>query len=140
MSNLSPFHIAFPVHDLAAARAFYGDVLGCSEGRSSPDWVDFNLFGHQIVAHLKPEETRQARTNEVDGEDVPVSHFGVVLPWGEWHALADRLRERQIKFVIEPGIRFAGKTGEQATLFILDPSGNALEFKSFRDPGQLFAR
>ncbi len=140
MSNLSPFHIAFPVHDLAAARAFYGDVLGCSEGRSSPDWVDFNLFGHQIVAHLKPEETRQARTNEVDGEDVPVSHFGVVLPWGEWHALADRLRDRQIKFVIEPGIRFAGKTGEQATLFILDPSGNALEFKSFRDPGQLFAR
>jgi extradiol dioxygenase family protein len=140
MSNLSPFHIAFPVHDLAAARAFYGDVLGCSEGRSSPDWVDFNLFGHQIVAHLKPEETRQAQTNEVDGEDVPVSHFGVVLPWGEWHALADRLRERQIKFVIEPGIRFAGKTGEQATLFILDPSGNALEFKSFRDPGQLFAR
>lgn len=140
MSNLSPFHIAFPVHDLAAARAFYGDVLGCSEGRSSPDWVDFNLFGHQIVAHLKPEETRQARTNEVDGEDVPVSHFGVVLPWGEWHALADRLRDRQVKFVIEPGIRFAGKTGEQATLFILDPSGNALEFKSFRDPGQLFAR
>lgn len=140
MSNLSPFHIAFPVHDLAAARAFYGDLLGCSEGRSSPDWVDFNLFGHQIVAHLKPEETRQARTNEVDGEDVPVSHFGVVLPWGEWHVLADRLRDRQVKFVIEPGIRFAGKTGEQATLFILDPSGNALEFKSFRDPGQLFAR
>jgi extradiol dioxygenase family protein len=140
MSNVSPFHIAFPVHDLAAARAFYGDALGCSEGRSSPDWVDFNLFGHQIVAHLKPEETRQARTNEVDGEDVPVSHFGVVLPWGEWHALADRLREKKVPFVIEPGIRFAGKVGEQATLFILDPSGNALEFKSFRDPGQLFAR
>lgn len=140
MTSLSPFHIAFPVHDLAAARAFYGDVLGCSEGRSSPDWVDFNLFGHQIVAHLKPEETRQARTNEVDGEDVPVSHFGVVLPWGEWHALADRLRDRKIAFVIEPGIRFAGKAGEQATLFILDPSGNALEFKSFRDPEQLFAR
>lgn len=140
MTSLSPFHIAFPVHDLAAARAFYGDVLGCSEGRSSSDWVDFNLFGHQIVAHLKPEETRQARTNEVDGKDVPVSHFGVVLPWGEWHALADRLRDRKIGFVIEPGIRFAGKAGEQATLFILDPSGNALEFKSFRDPGQLFAR
>ncbi len=140
MTSLSPFHIAFPVHDLAAARAFYGEVLGCPEGRSSPDWVDFNLFGHQIVAHLKPEETRQARTNPVDGEDVPVSHFGVVLPWGEWHALADRLRAKKIAFVIEPGIRFAGKVGEQATLFILDPSGNALEFKSFRDPGQLFAR
>lgn len=140
MISLSPFHIAFPVHDLAAARAFYGGVLGCAEGRSSPDWVDFNLFGHQIVAHLKPEETRQSRTNEVDGENVPVSHFGVVLPWGEWHALADRLRDEKIAFVIEPGIRFAGKAGEQATLFILDPSGNALEFKSFRDPGQLFAR
>lgn len=140
MSNLSPFHIAFPVHDLAAARAFYGEILGCSEGRSSPDWIDFNLFGHQVVAHLKPEETRRARTNEVDGEDVPVRHFGVVLPWGEWHALADRLRDRKVDFVIEPGIRFAGKVGEQATLFILDPSGNALEFKSFRDPGQLFAR
>jgi len=140
MSNLSPFHIAFPVHDLAAARAFYGGVLGCSEGRSSHDWVDFKLYGHQIVAHLKPEETSRARTNAVDGEDVPVRHFGVVLPWGEWHALAESLRAKKVDFLIEPGIRFAGKTGEQATLFLLDPSGNALEFKSFRDPGQLFAR
>lgn len=140
MSTIAPFHLAFPVHDLAAARAFYGGLLGCAEGRSSPEWVDFDLFGHQIVAHLAPEERGHAATNLVDDEDVPVRHFGVVLPWAEWQALAARLRAADVKFLIEPGIRFAGKVGEQATMFFLDPSGNALEFKSFHDPAQLFAK
>ncbi|MBM3502332.1 MAG: glyoxalase [Alphaproteobacteria bacterium] len=140
MTTVPPFHLAFPVHDLAAARAFYGDLLQCPEGRSSEEWVDFNLFGHQIVAHLAPSEQRAGPTNLVDGEDVPVRHFGVVLAWGDWHRLADRLRKAKIEFVIEPGIRFQGKVGEQATMFFRDPSGNALEFKSFRDPSQLFAR
>ncbi len=136
---LAPFHLAFPVADLAAARAFYGDLLGCREGRSADDWVDFDLYGHQIVAHLAPPE-HDTPMNKVDGRDVPVRHFGVVLPWAEWHALADRLRNEGVTFVIEPGIRFAGKVGEQATMFFCDPSGNALEFKTFRDPEQLFER
>ncbi len=135
-----PFHLAFPVHDLQAARAFYGDLLGCPEGRSSPEWIDFDLYGHQVVAHLAPEACAQADTNAVDGDDVPVRHFGVVLPMPDWHALAERLRAAQVRFVIEPHVRFKGQVGEQATMFFLDPSGNALEFKAFEDPAQLFAK
>jgi len=133
-----PFHLAFPVHDIDAARAFYGGVLGCPEGRSAAHWVDFDLFGHQIVAHLDPSARREAR-NKVDGHDVPVPHFGVVLPMHEWRALADRLTAAGTDFVIPPTVRFAGEPGEQATLFFRDPSGNALEFKSFADPSKLFA-
>lgn len=136
---LSPFHLAIPVHDLAAARRFYGDLFGCSEGRSSVEWVDFDFFGHQLVAHQDPSR-RAVHFNEVDGEDVPVPHFGVVLGWNAWEALAARLRRAGVKFVIEPGIRFRGEAGEQATLFLLDPSGNALEFKAFKDPSKLFAK
>jgi extradiol dioxygenase family protein len=135
-----PFHLAFPVHDLAAARAFYGGLLGCPEGRSSEDWIDFDLYGHQVVAHLAPDETRQAATNAVDGDQVPVRHFGVVLPMVDWQALADRLKAAGLAFVIEPHVRFKGQVGEQATMFFLDPSGNALEFKAFRDIGSLFAK
>lgn len=135
-----PFHLAFPVHDLEAARAFYGELLGCAEGRSSPEWIDFNLYGHQVVAHLAPEETGLATTNAVDGDQVPVRHFGVVLPMGEWEALAQRLRAGGQRFVIEPHIRFKGEVGEQATMFFLDPSGNALEFKAFKDIASLFAK
>ncbi len=136
---LTPFHIAFPVDDLAAARAFYGEVLGCPEGRSSERWIDFDLFGHQIVAHLSDAHVARAH-NPVDGHDVPVPHFGVVLEWDAFHALAERVRRAGVRFAIEPCIRFAGLPGEQATMFFLDPAGNALEFKSFRDPGQLFAK
>lgn len=139
--TLTPFHIAFPVDDLNAARAFYGGTLGCPEGRSSAQWIDFNLFGHQIVAHLKPgSPNHQRHHNPVDGHDVPVPHFGVVLPMDAWEALAERLRQAGIQFVIEPYIRFKGEVGEQATMFFLDPAGNALEFKAFADPGQLFAK
>lgn len=137
---MPPFHLAFPVHDLAAARAFYGGLLGCAEGRSSEHWVDFDFHGHQVVAHLSPEETGLARANQVDGKAVPVRHFGVILEWEAWHALAERLRGTGVRFIIEPGIRFAGEVGEQATLFLLDPSGNALEFKTFRDMSRIFAR
>ena len=137
---LTPFHIAFPVDDLAAARAFYGGVLGCPEGRSAPDWIDFDLFGHQIVAHLAPGRATAAHHNPVDGHDVPVPHFGVVLAMEDWQALADRLTAAGTRFVIEPHIRFEGQAGEQATMFFLDPAGNALEFKAFADIGQLFAR
>ena len=137
---LTPFHIAFPVHDLAAARHFYGSILGCPEGRSSAQWIDFDLFGHQIVAHYEPSKSSAiAHHNAVDGHDVPVPHFGVVLPMETWHTLADRVRSTNIHFVIEPHIRFQGEVGEQATMFFLDPSGNALEFKAFADPSQLFA-
>jgi extradiol dioxygenase family protein len=135
-----PFHLAFPVHDLEAARAFYGGLLGCPEGRSSPEWIDFDLYGHQVVAHLAPGETRQAATNAVDGDQVPVRHFGVVLPMDEWEALAERLRAAGQRFVIEPHIRFKGEVGEQATMFFMDPSGNTLEFKAFKDIGLLFAK
>lgn len=138
---LSPFHIAFPVDDLDAARAFYGGVLGCPEGRSSAQWIDFNLFGHQIVAHLKPSsESDKRHSNPVDGHDVPVPHFGVVLPMQDWEALAERLRAAGIRFVIEPYLRFKGEVGEQATMFFLDPAGNALEFKAFANLNQLFAK
>jgi extradiol dioxygenase family protein len=137
---IHPFHLAVPVHDLEAARGFYGGLLGCGEGRSSPEWVDFDLYGHQIVAHLVPGETSQATTNAVDGDQVPVRHFGVVLPMQEWQELADRLRGADLSFVIEPHVRFKGEPGEQATMFFYDPSGNALEFKAFRDIGSLFAK
>ncbi|GGF34500.1 glyoxalase [Aliidongia dinghuensis] len=142
MSALSPFHIAFPVDDLAAARHFYGTVLGCPEGRSADTWIDFDLFGHQIVAHYKApaEAADAAHHNPVDGHDVPVPHFGVVLPMDEWHALAERLKGAAVRFVIEPYIRFKGQVGEQATMFFLDPAGNALEFKAFADVSQLFAK
>ncbi len=137
---LSPFHVAFPVHDLEAARAFYGGTLGCPEGRSSAEWVDFNFYGHQIVAHLAPEETGRVRSNTVDNHGVPVRHFGIVLPMPEWQALAARLRAKGVRFLIEPYIRFEGQPGEQATMFFLDPSGNALEVKAFSDITRLFAR
>lgn len=137
--SLQPFHYAFTVHDLAAARAFYGGLLGCREGRSSEQWIDFDLCGHQIVAHLDPGARPGGHTNAVDGHDVPVPHFGVVLEWNDWHALADRLKGAGVRFGIEPHIRFKGKAGEQATMFFRDPSGNALEFKAFADPSQLFA-
>lgn len=137
---MHPFHLAFPVSSLESARAFYGELLGCPEGRSSDAWVDFNLYGHQIVAHLAPDEAGHRRTSEVDGDDVPVRHFGVVLPMQEWEALAGRLRAQGVRFIIEPHIRFKGEVGEQATMFFLDPSGNALEFKAFADPSRLFAK
>ena len=141
--TLAPFHLAFPVHDLDSARQFYGALFGCPEGRCSGEWVDFDFFGHQVVAHLDPgrrEFTAPAHTSEVDGKDVPVPHFGVVLDWADWERLAGRLEAAGVRFVIAPGIRFRGQVGEQATFFLYDPSGNALEFKSFRDPSRLFAR
>jgi uncharacterized protein len=136
---LSPFHLAIPVHDLGAARRFYGELFGCPEGRSSDEWVDFDFFGHQLVTHLDPGR-RAVHYNEVDGDDVPVPHFGIVLEWRAWHTLADRLRAAGTHFAIEPGIRFQGEVGEQATMFLFDPSGNALEFKTFKDPSKLFAK
>lgn len=140
MESTPLFHLAFPVHDLAQSRAFYGDLLGCPEGRSSEFWVDFNFFGHQLVAHLAPDETRPATINAVDGDDVPVRHFGVILSMDQWHALADKLKAAGTRFIIEPHIRFKGLPGEQATMFFLDPSGNALEFKAFGDMAQVFAK
>ena len=137
--NLRPFHLAFPVHDLAAARAFYGEMLGCAEGRSSADWVDFDFFGHQIVAHQAPGLVADRARTKVDHEDVPVPHFGVVLTMPDWQAMADRLVAAGTDFVIAPTIRFAGKPGEQATMFFRDPSGNALEIKAFADAAMLFA-
>lgn len=140
MSARALFHLAFPVHDLAAARRFYGELLGCPEGRSSERWVDFDFYGHQIVAHLAPEEAGHQSTSAVDGDAVPVRHFGAILPMEAWQSLAERLTQAGVQFIIEPHVRFAGEEGEQATLFFLDPSGNALEFKSFRDPSRVFAR
>jgi extradiol dioxygenase family protein len=137
---MQPFHLAFPVHDLAAARAFYGGLLGCPEGRSSDEWIDFDLFGHQIVAHLAPRSAQQVHRNEVDGDHVPVPHFGVVLDMAAFDVLATRLRAAKVDFVIEPHTRFKGEVGEQSTMFFLDPSGNALEFKAFADIGRLFAK
>ncbi len=140
--SLTPFHIAFPVDDLDRARTFYGQTLGCPEGRSSAEWIDFDLFGHQIVAHLAPKGPVEQgpHHNPVDGHAVPVPHFGVVLTMDQWHALADRLKRAGQKFEIEPYIRFKGQTGEQATMFFYDPSGNALEFKAFADMSQVFAK
>lgn len=137
--TIQPFHLAFPVHDLAAAREFYGEVMGCEEGRSSPHWIDFNFFGHQLVAHLS-HTARDHRTSDVDGHNVPVPHFGVVLTMSQFDALAARLRSHNVKFELEPVIRFKGMVGEQATMFFLDPSGNALEFKAFEDQSLLFAK
>jgi uncharacterized protein len=137
--TLRPFHLAFPVHDLAAARAFYVGVLGCREGRSSGEWIDFDLHGHQIVAHLDPAARAVAVVNEVDGHHVPVPHFGVVLTMADWQALADRLVAAGTVFGIPPHVRFAGQPGEQATMFFRDPSGNALEFKAFADDRMIFA-
>jgi len=137
---MPPFHLAFPVDDLAAARRFYGGLLQCPEGRSADDWVDFNLYGHQIVAHLAPDASRARASNEVDGEHVPVPHFGIVLAIGEWKALAERLVEADTDFVIPPTVRFEGQPGEQATMFFLDPAGNALEFKAMSNPANLFAK
>jgi len=137
---LPPFHLAFPVHDLDAARAFYGGLLGCPEGRSAEEWIDFDFFGHQIVAHLDPAMTPRRAHNPVDGHDVPVPHFGAVLDMGAWRALAARLEAADTRFVIEPTVRFRGLPGEQATMFFLDPSGNALEIKAMADPANLFAK
>ena len=136
--SLRPFHVAVPVQSLTAARQFYGELLQCSEGRSAEHWVDFNLYGHQFVCHQTDSEIENARTNQVDGEKVPVPHYGVVLDWSEWETLAERLRSQNAQFIIEPGVRFAGQHGEQATLFIADPSGNVLEFKAMRNPENLF--
>ena len=136
--SLPPFHLAFPVHDLSAARAFYGELLGCREGRSSSEWIDFDFYGHQIVAHLAPDSGDRA-SNAVDGHDVPVPHFGVVLLMDDWRRLADRLRAAEVTFAMEPTVRFAGEPGEQATMFFRDPSGNALEIKAMADPAKLFA-
>ena len=135
-----PFHLAFPVDDLGAARRFYGELLGCPEGRSADDWIDFNLHGHQIVAHLAPDAVRARATNPVDGDPVPVPHFGIVLGVGEWKSLAERLVEAGTEFVIAPTVRFEGQPGEQATMFLLDPAGNALEFKAMANPKNLFAK
>ena len=138
--SVPPFHLAFPVDDLAAARRFYGELLGCPEGRSADHWIDFDLKGHQIVAHLAPNAARARAVNPVDGEDVPVPHFGLVLPMKEWKQLAHRLQSAGTDFVSQPTIRFEGQPGEQATMFLLDPAGNALEFKAMADPANLFAK
>lgn len=137
---MQPFHLAFPVDDIAVARSFYGDLLGCPEGRSSADWVDFDFYGHQIVAHLAPDEVGHKSTSGVDGQQVPVRHFGVILEVDQWQALADKLRAVGTKFIIEPYVRFKGEIGEQYTMFFLDPCGNALEFKAFADKSMIFAK
>ncbi|HEY8618180.1 VOC family protein [Phenylobacterium sp.] len=138
--DIPRFHLAFPVRDLEEARAFYGGLLGCPEGRSSPEWVDFDFYGHQIVAHLSPDEVGHKATNAVDGHEVPVRHFGAILTLAQWEALAETLKAAGTQFVIEPNIRFKGQPGEQATMFFLDPSGNALEFKAFADDAMVFAK
>ena len=143
MKELTPFHLAIPVIDLQKCRKFYGDFLGCKEGRSDTLWVDFDFFGHQLVIHQKPRieiSDKKNNTNPVDGHDVPVPHFGVVLKWNDWEKLAEKLKNKNIPFVIEPYIRFKGEVGEQATMFFLDPEGNALEFKAFKNLNQLFAK
>lgn len=141
MNTISPFHLAIPVYNLNECRTFYRDILGCEEGRSSEHWVDFNFFGHQLVIHYKPkEETQSVHTNPVDGKDVPVPHFGVVLNWDVFQTFSKSLKTKNVSFVIEPYIRFEGLVGEQATMFFYDPSGNALEFKAFKDIEQLFAK
>lgn len=136
---MTPFHLAFPVDDLDAARAFYCGLLGCTEGRSAPKWVDFDFQGHQLSAHLRPDALGAATTNEVDGDKVPVRHFGLILGWEDWEALAQRVTATDTPFVIAPRVRFQGKPGEQGTFFIRDPAGNVLEFKTFRDRSRIFA-
>jgi hypothetical protein len=135
---MNPFHLAIPVLDLEATRVFYVNILGCEIGRFSDQWIDFNFFGHQVSAHLKPEAVEVVPSNSVDGEDVPVRHFGLVLPWEEWQDLSERLQDLSVEFIIKPTIRFQGQSGEQATMFIKDPSNNALEFKAFKHPSMLF--
>lgn len=139
-TTISPFHIAIPVHNLEECRVFYKNILNCEEGRSSDNWVDFNLFGHQLVIHYKPKSTEETHANLVDGKNVPVPHYGVVLPWDIFEAFSIQLKDNNVEFVIEPYIRFEGQVGEQATMFFLDPAGNALEFKAFKDMSQLFAK
>jgi extradiol dioxygenase family protein len=138
--TLSPFHLAFPVSDLEATLTFYRDILGCETGRSSDKWIDFDFWGHQVVAHLSPQDAGKSASNEVDGHEVPAKHFGLILEWDDWEELAGRLKRHKIEFVIEPYVRFKGQPGEQATMFFLDPSGNALEFKAFKDKSQIFAK
>lgn len=140
MSNINPFHLAFPVDNLEKARTFYVEVLGCKTGRSSDHWIDFDFFGHQLVAHLNNEPELKVPTNLVDGKEVPIQHFGVILDWNEWEELSVRLKKLNISFIIEPYVRFEGMAGEQATMFFIDPSGNALEFKAFKDQSQIFAK
>jgi extradiol dioxygenase family protein len=140
MTHLPPFHLAFPVHDIDAARSFYGGLLGCPEGRSAPEWIDFDFFGHQIVAHYSPDAQPKQHRNPVDGHDVPVPHFGAVLGMPAWEDLAEKLKIAGVEFVIEPTVRFRGEPGEQATMFFLDPSGNALEIKAMANPENLFAK
>ena len=140
MTTLRPFHLAFPVTSLKQARAFYGNLLGCPEGRSSDEWIDFDFFGHQIVAHLAPDEAGHKTSSAVDGHAVPVRHFGIVLTMAQWEVLAERLKAAHTRFVIAPYVRFKGEVGEQATMFFLDPCGNALEFKAFANDAQLFAK
>lgn len=137
--TIPPFHLAFPVKDLEETRRFYVDLVGCKVGREAEKWIDFDFHGHQISAHVKPEECDVASTNDVDGDNVPVRHFGAVLPWKDWEALADRFRRAGIAFLIGPRVRFQGEPGEQGTFFVRDPSGNGLEFKTFKNPAQLFA-
>jgi uncharacterized protein len=134
-----PFHLAFPITDIQTTRKFYEELLQCKVGRSAETWIDFDFYGHQLSAHVEPQEAEKTATNHVDGDEVPIRHFGVILEWDQWHQLADRLKSAGIKFLIEPHIRFKGKIGEQATMFFHDPSGNALEFKSFQDMSQVFA-
>lgn len=140
MKNIQPFHIAIPVYNLEECRLFYRNTLGCKEGRSSDHWVDFDFFGHQLVIHYKPKSKEEVHTNPVDGKNVPVPHYGVVLEWETFQSFAEELKKKGIDFIIEPYIRFQGKVGEQATMFFFDPAGNALEFKAFKDISQLFAK
>tara|TARA_Y200000002_G_scaffold383147_1_gene403559 strand:+ start:3377 stop:3793 length:417 start_codon:yes stop_codon:yes gene_type:complete len=135
----TPFHLAFPVLNIQETKDFYGNVLGCEIGREDKKWVDFNFFGHQLSAHVKPDELNNTKKNEVDGKSVPVRHFGVILPWEDWNILSEKLKSIGTSFIIDPYIRFEGEVGEQGTMFFLDPSGNALEFKTFKDPSQIFA-
>ena len=139
MNKLTPFHLAIPVDNIPVCRKFYREVLGCEEGRSSDHWVDFNLFGHQLVIHYKEKSNEEIHTNPVDGKNVPVPHFGVVLEWDTFHKFSNELTKKGVEFIIEPYIRFQGQPGEQATMFFMDPAGNALEFKSFKDFNQIFA-
>ena len=139
-NNIQPFHLAIPVNDLEKSRDFYKNIIGCKEGRSSDHWVDFNLFGHQLVIHLKEKLEEKTKTNSVDGKDVPIPHFGVILEWNQFHEFSKILNKKDVKFIIEPYIRFEGLPGEQATMFFKDPCGNALEFKSFKDFNQIFSK
>lgn len=138
--DIPRFHLAFPVHDLELARGFYADLLGCGIGRQSEKWMDFNLYGHQVVAHLSPEDCIVTKRNEVDGDQVPSRHFGVILPWDKWEGLIEMIKGKSVAFLIEPRIRFKDSPGEQGTFFIADPSGNTLEFKTFKNDSDVFKR